>query len=103
MAIYNIMSCEGFDTGILGGCSMAWFSVAITFFLAMVLRRQSEDLLGMQFNLPGALGAGLGLNILITTLTGSVRWSLLAGILGVAIGGFVLGLFFEGGGGGDYE
>jgi len=99
---YNLMSCEGFDTGILGGCSMGWFSIAITFFLALVLRRQAEDLLGMQFNLAGALAVGLGLNVVITTLTGSVRWSLLGGILGVVVGGFVIGMFFEGGGGGDY-
>ena len=48
---------------------------------------------GMNFNVIGAFAGGIILNILLITLTGDARWSLLAGIAGIAIGGFLLGIF----------
>jgi hypothetical protein len=82
---------------------MAWFSFIIIVFLAMILRRQCNDgfLSGTGFNVWGAFGLGVGLNVLLTALTGSPRWSLLAGLLGVVIGGYVLGLIYDTAGGGD--
>lgn len=102
--MYNPMTCEGWGSSgfsVLGDCAMSWMGLAIVLFLALVARRQCDDgfLSGTGFNLVGALILGLGLNILITMLTGSARWSLLAGIAGVAVGGYIFGLFFDQSGG----
>lgn len=105
---YNMMSCEGADwtRSILGGCSQAWFVLAIIFFIILVIRRQCADGLfsGVNFSFVGALGLGLGGSILLTTLTGEARWSFLAGLVGVGVGGFGLGLLTGAeSGGGDYD
>jgi hypothetical protein len=101
MNFYNIMSCHGPDwtMSVLGGCSMAWFSFAIIFFLCLIAKRQAEDgfLSGIGFNLIGAFVGGLGANIVLTTLFGSARWSLLGGLLGLIVGGMGIGLLTGGG------
>lgn len=94
------MTCEGTNWvagAFLGDCSMSWLTLVIVVFIALILRRQAEDgfLSGMGFNVVGALGVGLGLDILLVTLFGSPRWALLAGIAGVAIGGFLLGMIWD--------
>lgn len=100
--MYNIMTCEGFGFDFLGDCTMAWASLAITFFLALILRRQCNDgvFAGTSFNFLGALILGLGANLILITLLGQPRWSLLAGIGGVVVGGLVIGKIFESEGGG---
>ena len=99
--MYNMMTCVGGDWtfSVLGGCSLAWFSLAIIFFLALICRRQCEDgiLTGTGFNIIGAFIGGLGVNVVLTTLTGSARWSLLGGLAGIAIGGFIVGMITGGG------
>lgn len=99
------MTCGGWGIGeILGGCSMAWLSLAIIFFLALIARRQCSDgiLAGTGFNLIGSIIGGLGSAILVITLTGEARWSLVAGLAGLAIGGYVVGLVYDQTGGDDY-
>ena len=99
---YNMMTCAGGDwaMSVMGGCSMAWISFAVIVFLILIARRQADDgfLAGRGFSFIGAIVGGLGANILITILTGAARWSLLGGILGVIVGGFVVGMFFGDGG-----
>jgi len=101
--MYNMMTCSGpgWSMSVLGDCSLAWISFAIVLFLAMIVRRQCVDgfLAGTDFNLIGSFVGGLGLNVLLIALTGSARWALLGGIAGMAVGGYVLGLF--GGGSGE--
>jgi hypothetical protein len=103
--MYNLMTCSGWPGGMsfFGDCTMAWFSFVIIVFLAMIARRQCVDgvLAGTGFNIWGAFGLGIGANVLITALTGSARWSMLAGVLGVIVGGYVLGLIFDTSGGGE--
>ncbi len=103
--VYNLMTCEGssWTMSILGGCSMAWLCIAILFFLTIILRRQCDDgiLAGQSFNFIGALIGGLGVAVLLITLTGSARWALLAGIAGIAAGGFLVGMFIGGESGGS--
>jgi hypothetical protein len=99
--VYNMLSCEGWGeegTAVLGACSLAWFSFAIILMVGLVLRRQCEDgvLAGTGFSFVGALIGGLGANFLLTTLFGSVRWSLIGGVVGLAIGGFLIGKFTGG-------
>lgn len=102
------MTCQGpgWDMGqILGGCSISWFSLVIILFLGLILRRQCEDgfLAGTGFNLVGALALGLGSAIVVISLTGNARWALVIGVVGLALGGYLLGLRWDQSGGGDYE
>jgi len=97
---YNMMSCSGWGKSgfsLLGDCSMAWIAFVIVLLLGLVTRRQCEDgfLAGQRFNLIGALVLGLGLTFIVTYITGSARWSLLAGVAGVAVGGFGIGFFYD--------
>jgi hypothetical protein len=87
----------------MGDCSMAWIAFALVLFLALMARRQCEDgfLAGTNFNVIGALALGLGLLVVIVTLTGSARWGLLAGVAGVAVGGYIFGMFFDQAGGSE--
>ena len=99
--VYNLMTCEGGNwvrTEFLGDCTMSWFSFAIILIIAMVARRQAEDgfLSGISFNAIGAFIGGLGLNLLVITLLGSARWALVAGIVGIALGGYIFGLILGG-------
>jgi len=99
--MYNMMSCTGWGkSGIsfLGPCSQAWIGLVIIAFLIMVARRQSEDgfLSGTGFNIFGAIGFGVGANLLVTAFIGAARWSMLAGVLGVVAGGFGVGFFLGG-------
>jgi len=100
--MYNMMTCagSGWTYSILGGCSMAWFSLAIIVLLALVLRRQCDDgiLAGTGFNIFGAFILGLGANVVLTAITGSARWSLLGGLVGIIVGGWVVGQFIDTGG-----
>ena len=101
MELYNLMTCQGPTWSlkdILGGCSVAWIGVVITLFLAAVLRKQTDDgvLSGTGYNAIGAFALGVGLNILVVSLTGEARWGLLAGLVGIAAGGFGLGLITGG-------
>jgi len=101
--VYNLMTCQGGDWtfAILGGCSMAWIAIAVVVFLILISRRQADDgiLAGTGYNFIGAAALGLGTVITLVTVTGSAKWSLLGGILGVIIGGFGLGMFFSDEGG----
>ena len=105
---YSMMTCTGWGAEgfkLFGACTMSWLSFAIILFLALIAKRQCTDgfLAGTGFNIIGAFIFGLGRNFLVTTLTGSARWSLIAGIAGVVIGGYVFGLFADQtDSGGDY-
>jgi hypothetical protein len=104
MVLYNIMSCSGFaDHGILGSCSQSWLVLALMFLIAAIIRRQTDDgvLSGTPFFFPGALIAGIGLPILAITLFGQAKYAFLAGLIGIAIGGF--GIAFMGISGGGSE
>lgn len=96
--VYNLMTCEGFGTSILGGCSMAWITIAILVFIGLIVKKQYEDgiLSGLNFNFIGSAFLGLGSAIVILYLFGEARWAFLAGILGIGIGGYVGGLILGG-------
>jgi len=100
--VYNMMTCQGGDwtMSVMGGCSMAWISFAVIVFLILISRRQAEDgfLAGTGYSFIGALVGGLGASIVLTTLLGSARWSLLGGLVGIIVGGFVIGMFVGDGG-----
>ena len=104
MTLFNPMSCSGWvSTSLMGGCSQTWLVFAFLTIIVMVMRRQTDDgiLAGVPFFFPGAIvGAALGWGILVM-LTGMAKWALLAGLGGLALGGFVLGYIGIGGGGSE--
>ena len=101
------MTCSApantWSTAILGGCSQAWLVLGFLFILLMILRRQTDDgiLAGTSFNVIGAGVLGLGAAIVLITLFGQPKWEFLGGIIGMAAGGFGLGLLGFGSGGGE--
>ena len=103
MRIYNLMNCRGFGTEFLGGCSMGWFGLVIVFFVAALLRKWGGEEFDIPFNFLSSIGLGFLSYVLLVTLTGSTRWSLLAGIIGVLIGAYVTPIFYDEGFGGGGE
>jgi len=107
--MHNIMTCQGttwITSQIFGGCSQSWLIIAVLVFLALVLKRQTEDgiLSGVGYNVIGAFVGGLGTCLIIVIVSGSPRWALLGGLIGLAIGGFLLGRFMDtNSDGGDYQ
>jgi len=96
--MFSLMSCEGWgEMNILGGCSLSWFSFGIILLLGLILRRQVVDgfLSGTNFNFPFALGLGLIANVMLATIFGDPMWSLLAGLGGLAVGGFGVGMIWN--------
>ena len=88
------MTCEGMK-GL--SCSLVWFAFAITVFLAMILRRQCSDgiLSGVSYNIYGAMGLGVLGVVVASAITASPQISLIAGLVGIAVGGFGGGLIMD--------
>jgi len=97
---YNLMSCEGFGTEFMGGCSMAWVGMAMIFFI-VVFTRKGVEMAGMEFNSIGGFAGAYLPYLIIISITGSAKWSMLGAIIGLLVGGLALG-YFTGGGEGGY-
>lgn len=71
-------------------CSMIWITWTALFFISAILRRQIGENLGQSFSLIGALALGIVANIVFLYLPyiGGIKFAVLAGIIGVVIGGF---------------
>jgi len=102
---FDFMTCSGFqiygDNVGTSSCNMAWTMCVIAFmlvvFLALIVNRQAKDgvLSGMGYNVVGAIALGVILFYITTSIWGDARFSLIGGILGIAIGGFGLGLIWN--------
>ena len=105
MNFWNMMECSGpgWSNAILGDCSMSWVGFTILVFLALIIRRQCDDgfLSGTGFNVIGTFVGSLVTYIVVVALTGSARWALVAGVVGLAAGGFGIGLIADSGGSSD--
>lgn len=101
--MYNIMTCGGFTTEVLGGCSIAWFSLGIIIFIVLILRKQLNDNFGIDYNLIGGFVGAIVPFLIVVSISGSAKWSLVVGLIGAVIGGVVGGLFLGGGGGDSGE
>ena len=98
MPIHNMMTCQGMmSTDLITPCSMAWLGAALLFFI-IVFTRKGLELANMDFNSLGAFAGAYILYFLIVTITGTAKWGLLGGIVGLLVGGLALGYFT----GGDY-
>ena len=75
---------EGFD------CSILWIIMILIFFMAAVVRRQVADqLLDMDFSLLASTIVAEIAFVITVFITKSHKFGLLAGLVGVLIGGFL--------------
>jgi len=96
------MTGAGFDLGFMGGLSMAWVGMVILFFIIIFTRKWIGEEMGIGFSMIGAMVGAYIPYLIVISITCSYKWALGAGIIGFAIGGFLLGQFFDGSGGGDF-
>ena len=101
--IRNMMSCTGFETGVMGPCSQAWLIMGLLFLIVIVSRKQIEDFLGWDYNLLGGFIGAFAPYLILVTLFGWIKWGLLAGLVGSFVGGMMIGQVLGGGGGSDYD
>lgn len=102
MVLYNIISCSGFDTAdsylASGGCMKARFGIVILFFLIAVIRKWGGEEMGLDFNFFFAIIGGLLGYLIPIIVSGNFKFAFVIGLVAALAGGYVLGMFFEGGG-----
>lgn len=86
----------------LGGCTVAWIALAVSFLLSLILSRQFNEYNIMPFNRVGAIVGAILPYVLIISLTGSVKWAFFSAIVGQLALGYAFSLFM-GESGGDYD
>jgi len=103
---FNIINCQGFGQGeamgVVGiapeGCMGARLGIVGLFFLIAIIRKWGGEEFDIDFSFMWSLILGLGAYLVVVTLTGSLKWSFLAGIIGSLIGGYLIGQFTGEGG-----
>jgi len=106
ITLYNIINCVGFGDGLTEsggyiapeGCMGARLGIVGLFFLIAILRKWGGEEMDIDFSFLWSLVLGLGVYFVVVTLTGSLKWSFLAGIVGSLIGGYLFGQFMGEGG-----
>jgi hypothetical protein len=101
MKIYNMMTCGNLGTEVLSTCSIAWLGLVILFFVAAFANKWLGKEMDIPFNFIVSLIVGFLVYVLIMTFTGSARWSIVAGLIGEAAGGFLGGMSLGSGPGGE--
>ena len=100
MQFYNMLTCDGFDLGFMGGCGMAWMGAVILFFIVALTRKWLGEEMDIPFSFIFSITLGLLAYFIVVGLTGSFKWGELAGIIAAGIGGFGMP-YFTGEGGSD--
>jgi hypothetical protein len=91
MVFYNILTCGNFASNLK--CSIALLGIPILIFIGAFLGKWAQD---YNYNkLYGWIG-GLGVYLITISITGSAKWSMLFGLAGMGLGGFLLGQWFGG-------
>lgn len=85
----------------MGGCGLAWFGLVVIFFCSALLNKWAGDDVGLEFNMIISIVLGFFIYILMITFTGSVKFALIAGILGLLAGGYLTPYVWNADGGGD--
>lgn len=96
--MYNIMNCSGFDTGVMGSCSLAWLVFGLLLFIVLISNRQLDNF-GLEYNMIGGFAGAIIPYLIIITLFGSFKWGLFIGLIGSLAGGIFGATFFGGTGG----
>ena len=84
MTIGCFAGFAGFD------CSILWIIIVLLFFTAAMFRKNiAEEILNMDYSLIGGAAGGAIVFVIMTFITHSMKWSGIAGLIGVIAGGFV--------------
>ena len=99
ITVANLMTCQGFPnaTDILGGCSMAWIGFAIILFLNLIARKWLGEEAGMEYNLWIGYVGGFLVYVALISILVPFKWSLVAGLIGMLIGGYAMGMIMPSG------
>ena len=107
--LYNMMTCSGFiDESAakvainFGACSGARLVGVGLFFLHCLVRKWIGEEMGIDYNFWGGLAGTLILYVIAIGITGNMKIGFIAGLIGMGIGGFGLGLLFGGSEDGGY-
>ena len=100
--LYNILSCQGFETSegmglTFGLCAKAKLLGVVLFFINAFVRKWIGEEMGMDYSFWGGFGGALLAYIIVVSLTGNIIISFIVGLVGMAIGGFFGGQIFGGG------
>lgn len=103
---YNILSCKGFDTAdkvglSFGNCAKAKLVLVVLFFINAFIRKWIGEEIGIEYSFWGGLGGSVLAYLILVGITGNIMVAFVAGVIGMAVGGFLGGQIF--GGGDDYE
>lgn len=99
LKFYNILSCKGFElsesTGIsFGPCAQAKVGLVLLFFINALVRKWLGEEAGFEYSFFGGLFGGLIIYFIVISLLGSFKIAFLAGLIGIALGGFLGGQIF---------
>lgn len=96
MKLFNLMTAQGFN-GMGFSFFMAWIGLALLVLLIMLAKKWlgEEEMLGIAYNWFGSL-LGPIVYIVVVSFTGSAKFSLIAGLIGMFAGGFMGAQFFGG-------
>ncbi len=92
---YNIISCSGFEDRM--ACAAAKLLGVVLFFLLAMVRKWGGEMMGLSFSLLAAAVVGMGVYLIVISLFGNVGIAFGIGLLAGVAGGYVGGIFFEGG------
>ena len=99
MKFYSLMTGCGFveKCGFSQPFVMAWIGILILVVLMMLGKKWlgEEDIIGYPYNWFGSF-IGVIIYIFMISFTGSAKWSLLVGLVGLFGGGFGMGAFAGG-------
>jgi len=106
ITLYNLANCGGFSDGLAEaggyiapeGCMAARLGLVGLFFVIAIIRKWGGEEMEIDFSFTWSLILGFLAYFVTVTLTGSLKWSFLAGIVGSLIGGYLFGQFMGEGG-----
>ena len=101
MKFCNPMSCSGFGTDLLGGCSMIWIAAVVLFFIIVLSRKWVAEPFGMPWSPMGSFILGYLALFVTAVLTCSHKFALVAGLVGAYVGAYFGGML-DGSGGYGY-
>lgn len=94
--VFNMMTCSGFSTGIMGGCSVAWLILALLVFLTLIANRQINDWTEVEFSMPGGMVGAILPYFIVVLVTGNYKIGLAVGLIGMLLGGYFGGMLLGG-------
>ena len=89
--VCNIMTGAGFDVSFLGGFAMAWLGAVVLFFIIVLARKWMGEEMGLPFSTVFSFAIGFFSYIILITIFCSYKIALVVGLIGAALGAYVIG------------